>query len=150
MDYLLPLFGEVGPTAQTVTESLPVYCEMDWDFTLDVPVVKDGAFVKVYGNDGIKVWIYKTLHVQRYRYPIYNWAFGHELEHVIGTHYSPSVITAEIERYLNECLTTNPYIIGVDCTSTTFKNGKLTIDANVKTIYGQIAIEKVGVYVEDK
>lgn len=38
----------------------------------------------VEGIEAIKVWIWNCLHTQRFRYPIYSWDYGADLEQYIG------------------------------------------------------------------
>ena len=146
MEYLLPLFGEVKTTV-LATGQLPLYKEIDWDFHFDIPCVKDGEFVVVYGNDAIRVWIYKALQVQRRRYLIYSWGFGNDLEKILGTKYNANVVHAEVQRYLEIALLSNPYITGVQPVVVNILEKKLLVSFRTRTIYGEIDIDEVAIHV---
>ena len=49
-----------------VENSFPLYKEVAWDFEKDTPIIQNGDFKIVEGNDAIKVWTYKALLTPRY------------------------------------------------------------------------------------
>ena len=120
-----------------VDSSLPLYREVAWDFEKDMPIVENGDFKLIEGNEAIKVWAYKALLTPRYNYSIYSWDYGSELMDLIGEAYTPALTKEEAKRYIKEALLINPYILEVDVLDTTFKNDLLSADIKIVTIYGE-------------
>ena len=136
---LFPFFGDTQ-AATAETESLPLYKEAAWDFENNIPIVEKGDFKIVEGNEAIKTWVYKAMKTERFRYLIYSWDFGSELDGLIGQSYTPNLTKAESIRYIKEALLINPYIRNVSNVEVTFDRGKLYITAKLETIYGETEV----------
>ena len=117
--------------------SFPLYREIAWDFKRDIPILENGDFKIVEGNEAIKVWVYKALLVPRYQYSIYSWDYGSELLSLIGKAYTPQLTKAEAKRYIEEALKINPYILDVNVVDTDFKDSVLSANVKITTIYGE-------------
>ena len=117
--------------------SFPLYKEVAWDFKKDIPIIENGEFKIVEGNEAIKVWVYKALLVPRYQYSIYSWDYGSELMDLIGKAYTPQLTKSEAKRYIEEALKINPYILEVDVLDIDFKDSTLNANINLLTIYGE-------------
>ena len=120
-----------------VDNSFPLYKEVAWDFEKDTPIIQNGDFKIVEGNDAIKVWAYKALLTPRYNHSIYSWDYGSELMDLVGKAYTPSLTKEEAKRYIKEALLINPYILEVTVIDTDFKNDLLSADIKIVTIYGE-------------
>lgn len=120
-----------------IDNTFPLYKEVAWDFKKDVPIIENGDFKIVEGNKAIKVWVYKALLTPRYQYSVYSWDYGSELMDLIGKAYTPSLTQAEAKRYIKEALEINPYILEVDVIDTDFKDGLLSANIKILTIYGE-------------
>ena len=120
-----------------VDNSFPLYKEVAWDFEKDTPIIQNGDFKIVEGNDAIKVWAYKALLTPRYNHSIYSWDYGSELMDLVGKAYTPSLTKEEAKRYIKEALLINPYILEVTVVDTSFNNGLLSADIKIVTIYGE-------------
>lgn len=117
-------------------EGIP--CEFDYDFIHNK--LKDNL---VYGVDAIKVWIYKALLTKRYKYMIYSWDYGHEIEDLIGKHYNDDFISSEMKRFVEECLSINSYIVSIDDFKCKFEGKKLSCDFTVHTTLGEVRIDEL-------
>ena len=117
--------------------SFPLYKEVAWDFKRDIPILENGDFKIVEGNEAIKVWVYKALLVPRYNYSIYSWNYGSELMDLIGKAYTPQLTKSEAKRYIEEALKINPYILDVNVIDTDFKDSVLSANVKITTIYGE-------------
>ena len=117
--------------------SFPLYREIAWDFKRDIPILENGDFKIVEGNEAIKVWVYKALLVPRYNYSIYSWNYGSELMDLIGKAYTPQLTKSEAKRYIEEALKINPYILNVNVVDTDFKDSVLSANIKITTIYGE-------------
>ena len=120
-----------------VDNSFPLYKEVAWDFEKDTPILENGDFKIVEGNNAIKVWTYKALLTPRYNHSIYSWDYGSELMDLVGKAYTPSLTKEEAKRYIKEALLINPYILEVTVIDTDFKNDLLSADIKITTIYGE-------------
>ena len=118
-------------------DSFPLYREIAWDFKKDIPILENGDFKVIEGNNAIKVWVYKALLVPRYQYSIYTWDYGSELMDLIGKAYTPSLTKSEAKRYIEEALKINPYILDVNVIDTDFKDSVLSANVKITTIYGE-------------
>ncbi|MBQ2924919.1 MAG: DUF2634 domain-containing protein [Anaerotignum sp.] len=136
---LFPFFGD-NAVETANTESLPLYREVAWDFEQNIPIVEKGDFKIVEGNEAIRTWVYKTMKTERFRYEIYSWNYGSELDSLIGQSYSPNLTKAESIRYIKEALLVNPYIRTVSNVTVTFDRGHLFIEAKLETVYGETEV----------
>ncbi|WP_270942521.1 DUF2634 domain-containing protein [Romboutsia lituseburensis] len=90
--------------------------------------------------DALKQSIDLILSIERYKYPIYSWNYGIELNDLYGEHIS--YVIPELERRIKESLLQDDRIKDVD--SFTFKITKNTVYTTflVHSIYGDISVEK--------
>ena len=89
------------------------------------------------GLDSIKQTIYKILNTERYRYIIYSWDYGIELEDLFGQ--SVGFVCPEIERRVREALLQDDRITAVD--SFLFelpKPGIVAVTYIVHSIFGDV------------
>ena len=129
-------FISPAPNLEALSE-FPLYKEIAWDFESNQPIIENGEFKILEGNEAIKVWVYKALLTPRYNYSIYSWNYGSELMDLIGKAYTPSLTKEEAKRYIKEALLINPYILEVTVIDTDFKNDLLSADIKIVTIYGE-------------
>ena len=134
----MSLFPFISNTDEVkIDNSFPMYKEIAWDFEKDAPVLENGDFKIVEGNNAIKVWVYKALLTPRYNYSVYSWDYGSELMDLVGKAYTTSLTKEEAKRYIKEALLINPYILEVTVVDTSFNNGLLSADIKIVTIYGE-------------
>ena len=134
----MSLFPFISNTDEVKADnSFPLYKEVAWNFEKDIPIIQNGDFKIVEGNDAIKVWAYKALLTPRYNYSIYSWDYGSELMDLVGKAYTQSLTKEEAKRYIKEALLINPYILEVNVVDNSFNNGILGADIKLLTIYGE-------------
>lgn len=134
----MSLFPFISNTDEIkVDNSFPMYKEVAWDFKKNIPILENGDFKIVEGNEAIKVWVYKAILTPRYNYSIYTWDYGSELLDLIGKAYTPSLTKEEAKRLIKEALEINPYILEVEITDINFKDSLLSADIKIVTIYGE-------------
>ncbi len=134
----MSLFPFISNTDEIkVDNSFPMYKEIAWDFKRNTPIIQNGDFKIVEGNEAIKVWILKTLLINRYEFEIFSWDYGSELISLIGKAYTPSLTKEEAKRYIKEALEINPYIINIDVVDVSFSDSILRGEVKIKTIYGE-------------
>ena len=132
---LFPFISNVNEVK--VDNTFPMYREVAWDFKSNTPIIQNGDFKIIEGNEAIKVWVYKALLAPRYNYSIYSWDYGSELMDLVGKAYTSSLTKEEAKRYIKEALLINPYILEVNVIDTSFDNGVLSADIKIVTIYGE-------------
>lgn len=124
----------------TTENSLPTFTEYAWDFVNDQFIFENGSHKIVAENEALKVWIYKTLKTERWRYRAYDNAYGIELEQFIGTRTNNSASAGEIEQYISESLLINPYIKSIDDIQATIDGDTLTYTIALTTVYGSLKV----------
>lgn len=132
----MTIFPMIMDPVGTENAELPMYYDVAWNFADDTPVFRDGSPVVVSGKDAVSVWAWNALHTARYRYEIFTWGYGSEIESLIGGQYTDAVKRSEVARYVTECLTASPYISGVQDIDVQFEDGALKIRCTINTIYG--------------
>ena len=106
---ILPTFMQTQIASRTQTANvLTVPKEYGIDFTTGQLT---GEIVE--GIEAIKVWIWNCLHTQRFRYPLYSWDYGADLEQYIGQTVTEEFLNADCEDEIREALQVNPYITGI-------------------------------------
>ena len=134
----MSLFPFISNTDEVkVDNTFPMYKEVAWDFKNNIPILENGDFKIVEGNEAIKVWVYKAILTPRYNYSIYTWDYGSELLDLIGKAYTPSLTKEEAKRLIKEALEINPYILEVEITAISFKDSLLSADIKIVTIDGE-------------
>ena len=108
------------------SNNFPLYREIAWDFKKNEPIIENGEFKIVEGNEAIKTWVYLALLTPNKQYPIYSWDYGTEVKELIGKNYTKALTKAEAQRLIEECLIINPYIVDLQVVDTYFKETTLT------------------------
>ena len=129
-------FVSGSATVGTEENSLPTFTEYAWDFENDRFLYESGQHKIVTENEALKVWIYKTLKTERWRYLAYDNAYGLELERFIGAYTNNAGNAVEIEQYISEALLINPYIKSVDDIQYSIEGDALAYKISLTTIYG--------------
>ncbi len=93
------------------------------------------------GKEALKIWIYKSLMIKRYAYPIYTWDYGQDLDELIGKGYEQGFIASEVERRIKECLMINEHITGCTGFEIKLQNDTLHITFTAQTTYGEVNID---------
>ena len=134
-------FPFTGSNKPIEEKDLPLYKEYAWNFEMDKFIYDNtGNHVLVEGNEAIKVWIYKALKTERFRYTAYSWQYGIELKKFIGKVMSVGERISEFKRAIIECLMVNPYIKSIDSITITQEKTKLICKINLTTVYGELII----------
>lgn len=135
-----PFTGTV--TANTYTSDLPTSKEYAWDFEKDCFLYDaDGRLKIVEGDEAIKIWIYKALSTERFRYLAYSWQYGIELCPFIGKVMGVQQRYSEIKRVIVECLMVNPYIKSIDTIDIQHEGDTVDISITLTTIYGEVSVD---------
>ena len=88
------------------------------------------------GQDAMRQLIYKILNTERYKYVIYTWNFGVELQSLYGM--PMSFVLPEIKRRVTEALTQDVRIQSVDAFDFEIKRNAVSATFVAHTIFGDI------------
>lgn len=95
---------------------------------------------RVEGAEAVRVWVYNALRTPRYRYPIFSWDYGHELEKLMDKGYTQGYLEGEIKRMVEDCLSVNEFITGTDNFAVSLDKDKLSVSFTVSTLFGEVEI----------
>lgn len=138
---IVPTFNEIEiQSIENESNELPVYKEIEWNFETNTPILVDGNFKVVEKNQALMTWIYKAIKTERFRYGIYSWDYGCEIESLINKGFTKDLIKSEVERFITEALSTNEYILSVNYVDVNFINDLLNTSIEVTTIYGELKV----------
>lgn len=137
----ITLFPSIQPQIDESPTELELYKEVKWDFEKNIPVYQNGSPVILTGKEAVFVWAWKALTTPRFRYEIYTWDFGSEIESLIGQPFTDELKQSEAARYVQECLLINPYITGVLNVNVAFSDEIIKISCTIETIYGEVDID---------
>ncbi|MDN9278650.1 DUF2634 domain-containing protein [Clostridioides difficile] len=140
MSTIFPFIGVPEDYILPKAEELPIFCEVAWNFEKDEPILENGDFKIIEGNEAIKVWVYKCIKTNRYEHEIYSWDYGTELSELIGQKYSKGLTESEASRYIKEALLVNQYILDVNIKDTKFTDDLLSVNIEISTIYGEVEV----------
>ena len=90
-------------------------------------------------REAVKQAIMLILNTERYKFLIYSWNYGAELEALIGTH--PDIVEDEVERLISEALLQDDRITAVYGFEFSRNKDTLLVNFKVDSIYGDIGIE---------
>lgn len=138
MESIFPFLEDTENIKTTFAIEIPR--EYAWDFSTNNFRLVNGKVQIVEGVEAIKIKVYKALMTQRYRYPIYSWDYGHELEDLIGQGYSKELTEAEAKRLVEEALKEyfdKGWITEIKDFETSFLGDELSISFTIVTPYGE-------------
>lgn len=93
------------------------------------------------GIEAVKQMIYKTLMTDRYKFEIYDWNYGVELDDLLGK--PKEFVKAELPRRIEDALIVDDRVNEVtDFEFTDIDKNALAVKFTVKTIFGDIEAEK--------
>jgi len=72
-----------------------------------------GKSIRSDAHQAYLFWVWKCLHTERFKYPIYSADFGVEIETIIERDYARPVTESEIKRTISESLKVNDHTIDV-------------------------------------
>lgn len=132
---LFPTYIEEDQELESYIEETQTPREYEIDFDTEKLT---GKIVE--GLEAIKVWIWLAMRTARYRYYIYSWDYGNEIEDLIGTGYTDEYIQSEVERIIEDTLLINENILSVTDIEVTRENDKISANFTANTLYGEVSI----------
>ncbi len=114
---------------------LPIFKEYAFDYVKNELKTIDRNTYIVEKNEALKVWIYKALKTERFRYLAYSNSYGNDIETLIGK-VNTNVLNAEMKRFIIEALMVNPYIKELSEFEFNTYSSVVEVQFLVTTIYG--------------
>lgn len=134
------ILGNNNATTQQVN-TLNEFREYAWDFKRNCFIYNpDGTQKIVTRNEALKVWVYKTLLTERYRYGAYFDDYGLELEQFIGKKPNDETEGNILYQAVKEALLVNTYILSVDDVSIKREHKQITLSITLGTVYGKTTL----------
>jgi hypothetical protein len=110
--------------------------ELAFDFGSGEFSLDDGKPRVVEGLEALEVWIEKAIRTARYRFPIYSFEYGCELEDIIGKDIPRAIFESEIKRVITEALIYDDRISDVKDFKFTRGGDWLRVEFTVVTVRG--------------
>ena len=111
------------------------FCEYAYDFENNTLKTKNGRHYYVYGNEAMKIWIYKAMITNRFKHSAYTDKFGTEIYSLIGEVISSKFKEAEIKRYIKEAVMVHPFMVSINkIEMRPYKSG-LNVDVYYTTVF---------------
>lgn len=138
----MSIFPFISPEALEGSQAmeLPMFREYAYDFQNRRLLLRDGNTYLVEGNEALRIWIYKALATQRFRYTAYDAAFGSELHTLIGSNLNSDIKLSELKRYIIEALMVNPYIEELTNFEFVSQGSTVRVQFDCTTIYGTMTV----------
>jgi hypothetical protein len=128
-------------------QELETFREYAIDLDTGEPLLKNGEIIILEENEALKVWIWKAIKTERYKYKAYSDSYGNEMHEEIGTVYNSSIKRQMLFSEIQDCLLVNPYVERVHSFDTELsEDGDLKISFSVDTIYGSITSEEMYIW----
>lgn len=123
----------------------PLASEYAYDMDTASFKTKDGKTYLVFGNEALKIKLWKLFMTEIYRWVVFPWDYGHELETLIGKAYTQGYVNSEAERYIKEAIerALSDYILRLDDLAVSFEEGVLYVDFKAVTIYGNLSMDRL-------
>lgn len=131
---LLPTFIQNHGANQSVSDyKMPVEYEID---------LETGQLTgkKVKGREAVRMWIWLCLNTERFRYPIYSWNYGTELEQYISQTLTQEFLETDCRASVEEALLVNPFINVIRDFEVAIEENKLTINFIADTVFGEVEV----------
>lgn len=134
---IFPIFND---TATAPVRYLPLMKEIARDPETGKTIWRDGNPVIVTGAEAVASWAIAALYSRRRTSPANSRTYGSEFHSLLGSAFTEDVKTAIVPGILQDALLVCPYISDVKNISTSFSAGKLSCEASLQTIYGEVTV----------
>jgi len=98
------IFPDIVIPERQVSSTVTYGKELAFDFVTGEFIMQDGAPRVLTGIDALKMWIEKTIRTVRFRFPVYSFSYGCELDDIVGYDLPRVVLESEVPRAIREAL----------------------------------------------
>ena len=146
-DSIIPYIDDFEIITEIPTSVISNGISFNYDFILGDFILKDGKVEELMGIDALKVWIFKLLKTEKFKFEIYATGevdeYGITLMDLIHSDYPYIFIKSEIQREITEELLKNVEILGIKDFVFTREKRTLTVNFTVNSIYGVVESEVI-------
>ncbi len=134
----MSIFPFIDPDVLAAAQdnTLPMFREYAYDYENNRLLLRDGQTYLLEGNEALRIWIFKALTTERFRYTAYSPDYGSEIDTLIGG-LNSRVILSELKRFIIEALMVNPYIEELSNFQFTQSGSGVRAEFDCTTIYGK-------------
>lgn len=132
------IFPDWGESIRNLdSQQLPLFQEWDVDWDQNMLALREGQPYTVSGDQALKIWVYRALHLEsrRFFYTAWSFDYGNELGELVGYGGDRGILESLLRRYIREALLICPYIREVDGFSFSYAGSKVTAAFYVTTVY---------------
>lgn len=135
----MSVFPFITPPSSTEdsTTALPMFREYAYDYENNCLLLHNGNTYLVEGNEALRIWIFKALATERFRYTAYDAAFGSEIDTLPGLSLNDEIAHSELKRFITEAIMVNPYIVELSNFQFTRTLSGTMVEFDCETVYGQ-------------
>lgn len=119
-------------------KELPLLQEWAYDFERNEFLTNEnGLPYLVSGNEALKIWVFWAVTTAKKHWLANSRAYGSEIERMVGLPVSIAIKSSELKRTIKESIEQCEYVKHVDSIETSFNDGLLSIDVQLKSVYNE-------------
>lgn len=119
-------------------KELPLLQEWAYDFERNEFLTNEnGLPYLVSGNEALKIWVFWAVTTAKRHWLANSRAYGSEIERMVGLPVSVAIKSSELKRTIKESIEQCEYVKHVDSIETSFEDGLLSIDVQLKSVYNE-------------
>lgn len=119
-------------------KELPLLQEWGYDFERNEFLTNEnGLPYLVSGNEALKIWVFWAVTTAKKHWLANSRAYGSEIERMVGLPVSVAIKSSELKRTIKESIEQCEYVKHVDSIETSFEDGLLSIDVQLKSVYNE-------------
>lgn len=119
-------------------KELPLLQEWAYDFERNEFLTNEnGLPYLVSGNEALKIWVFWAVTTAKRHWIANSRAYGSEIERMVGLPVSVAIKSSELKRTIKESIEQCEYVKHVDSIETSFDDGLLSIDVQLKSVYNE-------------
>lgn len=119
-------------------KELPLLQEWSYDFERNEFLTNEnGLPYLVSGNEALKIWVFWAVTTAKRHWLANSRAYGSEIERMVGLPVSVAIKSSELKRTIKESIEQCEYVKHVDSIETSFEDGLLSIDVQLKSVYNE-------------
>ena len=119
-------------------KELPLLQEWSYDFERNEFLTNEnGLPYLVSGNEALKIWVFWAVTTAKRHWLANSRAYGSEIERMVGLPVSVAIKSSELKRTIKESIEQCEYVKHVDNIETSFEDGLLSIDVQLKSVYNE-------------
>ena len=111
------------------------FCDYAYDFVNNQLLTRDNKHYYVYGNEAMKIWIFKAIISNRFKHSAYSDRFGSQIHELIGEVISRRFKEEEIKRYIIEAVMVHPFMVAITRIDLRSVRDGIEVDVYYRTIF---------------